>query len=448
LEQIRFLFVSLVETMITISQIRNGKDYLRVHLSANDYYSESEKVTGYWHGQAAERMGLLGLEVEEEHFQAIRNNKHPFTGEKLTPRSRIVAYHDVVVSAPKSYSIMALTVGDDRLVEAYHEASIETFKKLEEFTAVRVRHGANVNTESYKTTGNAVCAVYQHDTSRMLDPLLHTHLVFGNVTYCEDRQKWLALQPRPMMEETKISIREYFYQNLAKRAEAIGYTVSWGEHGFRLNEVSQSIERRFSRRSIQREQFVRRYQELFGQEPNKARVEQFIKERSREAKVRFRKEFEDAFYRKPSWREMKSFVVDARSNKMLSSSREKVKRFQHSLLTRSEKKELQIALVKTGADVEDSLKEELVAENVEGQKQRQEVREAEERNAGESSSPHDRGIVKNQERPRIAQRRHRQKLARLEVLRRFRLGMTLCAALQGNPNGLLIREARRRARKH
>ncbi len=434
--------------MITISQIRDGKDYLRVHLSANDYYSESEKVVGYWHGQGAEKLGLLGVEVQEEHFQAIRNNQHPFTGEKLTPRSRIVAYHDVVVSAPKSYSIMALTGGDERLVEAYHKASIETFKKLEEFAAVRVRHGTNVNTESYRITGNAVCAVYQHDTSRMLDPLLHTHLVFGNVTYCEDRQKWLALQPRPMMEESKISIREYFYQNLAKRAEAIGYTVSWGEHGFRLNEVSHTIERKFSQRSIQRERFVRRYQELFGQEPNKARVEQFIKERSREAKIRFRREFEEAFHRKPSWKEVKSFVVDARSNKMLSSSREKVKRFQNSLLTRSEKKELQMALIKTGADIEHGLKEELVVENNESEKHKQEARDTEEGNAGQRSTPHDRAPVKMQERPKMIQKRHRQKLARLEVLRRFRLGMTICAALQGRPNGLLIREAKRRARNY
>lgn len=179
--------------MITSNQIRDGKAYLSVHLSANDYYSEGESVTGQWMGKGAERLGLAG-EVTEEQFQALRANLHPSTGEKLTPRSRVVAFHDVVVSAPKSFSIMAMVGGDERLVEVFQEATAKTFEELEKHAAVRVRQGEFAKTEAYRTTGNAVCAVYHHDSSRMLDPQLHAHLVFANVSYDQEREKWLAQQ--------------------------------------------------------------------------------------------------------------------------------------------------------------------------------------------------------------------------------------------------------------
>ncbi|GAA5481999.1 hypothetical protein [Haloferula sargassicola] len=36
--------------MITVTQIRGGADYMGRHLSMNDYYSEHERVVGYWQG--------------------------------------------------------------------------------------------------------------------------------------------------------------------------------------------------------------------------------------------------------------------------------------------------------------------------------------------------------------------------------------------------------------
>lgn len=124
--------------MITVSQIRNGEGYLSRHLSANDYYSEGERVQGYWLGNSAEKLGLKGLVAEPE-FESLRANRHPFTGEKLTLRQHKVAFHDIVVSAPKSFSIAAIVGQDERLVDAFHESSRRIFVELEKHAAVRVR---------------------------------------------------------------------------------------------------------------------------------------------------------------------------------------------------------------------------------------------------------------------------------------------------------------------
>jgi conjugative relaxase-like TrwC/TraI family protein len=50
--------------------------------------------------------------------------------------------------------------------------------------------GANAD----RTTGNLAIAIYHHDTSRELDPQLHTHAVATNLTYDGTEGRWKALQ--------------------------------------------------------------------------------------------------------------------------------------------------------------------------------------------------------------------------------------------------------------
>lgn len=63
---------------------------MKRHLSANDYSPENEKVTGYWHGKAAKLLGIEGIAVTKEAFEALRTNRHPLIGDKLRPRDSTV----------------------------------------------------------------------------------------------------------------------------------------------------------------------------------------------------------------------------------------------------------------------------------------------------------------------------------------------------------------------
>ncbi len=172
--------------MLTIRAMSDGAGYSARHLEHSDYYAEGERVRGQWQGRGAEMLGLAG-EVQSEQFEGLRQGIDPQSGEFLrqrhsadrtaadgTTQSRGRNLYDFTISAPKSVSVMAQVGGDARLVEAHKKAVQEALKELECQAASRVRRDrANDN----RITGNLVLAVYHHDTSRELDPQLHTHAV-------------------------------------------------------------------------------------------------------------------------------------------------------------------------------------------------------------------------------------------------------------------------------
>ncbi len=96
--------------------------YFDEHLSHNDYYTEKQSQAGYWIGAGAELLGLEpGEVVTREAFLRLCDNLHPVDGTKLTQvhlKDRRI-FFDFTCSAPKSVSILAVTMGDKRIVEAH-----------------------------------------------------------------------------------------------------------------------------------------------------------------------------------------------------------------------------------------------------------------------------------------------------------------------------------------
>ncbi len=438
--------------MITVSQIRNGAGYLSRHLSANDYYSEGERVEGYWLGKGAERLNLNGA-VKEAEFEALRTNRHPFTGEKLTPRMHKVAFHDIVVSAPKSFSIAAIVGQDERLVAAFHVSSRRVLAELEKHAAVRVRAGEMVKTEEIKTTGNVACAAFHHDSSRMLGPQLHTHLVVANVSFDENQQRWMALQPRVMLEASKQSIREMFYDDLAQRAEKLGYKVSRANGGFRIEGVSQELEDRYSQRSGQRRKFEERYRGLFQREPSKERIEAFIKDGKSAAKARFVREFESEFQRGPSTGEVEGFVKDWRSASLKKTSTVAVRQNQLNQLSLQERQELEaavararkVSLTNQPAPHEEPERQRMVAGKGEAVKIRPSglnIVKERTRKAEPSKEEHAASWKKSKEKIERANDQRRQKL-----LRQMKRGQIVAQAMLGHPAAIIARNLRAASRR-
>ena len=64
-------------------------------------------------------------------------------------------FYDFTCSAPKSVSVLAVTMDDDRLISAHEEAARIAFRELETFAATRVRKQGN---QRDRTTGNLVAA--------------------------------------------------------------------------------------------------------------------------------------------------------------------------------------------------------------------------------------------------------------------------------------------------
>ncbi len=306
--------------MFNMTKIRatngSGKSFYANHLSSNDYYSEHEHVVGYWLGELADEFGLRGGIVTSEEFSLFQRNVNPKTLDKLTQKNMSGGprFFDFQVAAPKSVSVMSMF--DDRLLEAHQESVRIAMSELEKLAAVRVRDGENVRTNNYETTGKLVYAEFTHDTSRALDPQLHTHNVVCNVTWAGDG-KYKALESLEMCRAIRFAGKVY-HNAMAAKCRELGYetvqtrdkkgNIVW----YDLKCVPEEVMDRFSKRRIQIEQ---------------AEAE-FVAEHGR----------------KPTLSENNSLATSTRSEKMKSSTKAKVLEYQMGQLSHWEEEELYAAV--------------------------------------------------------------------------------------------------------
>ncbi|MDX2186396.1 MAG: MobF family relaxase [Opitutaceae bacterium] len=271
--------------MITVGVIRSGATYLASHLRKNDYWAEGEKeVEGEWIGLSAQSMNLQGP-VTAAPFEALRLNRHPETGEPLTPRDALerTAFFDIQLSAPKDVSVLAMVGGDERVKAAFVESVHCALREMERYAAVRERRGDAATSEEFRLTGNYVGAVFFHDASRDLDPQLHAHAVLANVTFDPARKQWMALQPAEMLRASPY-LRQVLYRELGSRLRALGYEVeNMSAVGFNLKGLKH-LRARFSKRSKHVEQLAQEFAQQKGRQPTKKEREILVRD-SREQKL-------------------------------------------------------------------------------------------------------------------------------------------------------------------
>lgn len=244
--------------------LQNAREYFREHLCVGDYYSEGQRVDGEWVGQAAEKLGLNGR-VQEKAFLAMCEGLNPETGRKLTQRLNSVRwkngrqsanrriFHDFTISPPKSVSVVALCQ-DDRLVEVHDRAVRYALVELEKMAETRVRKSKQ---NASRVTGNIVAACFRHETSRELDPHLHTHCVVFNATFDPVEGRWKALQTEGMYRAQKFA-ENLYYHEMAKGLRALGYEIENNARDFEIKGVPASILARFSKRHDQIEAEAKR----------------------------------------------------------------------------------------------------------------------------------------------------------------------------------------------
>jgi conjugative relaxase-like TrwC/TraI family protein len=230
----------------TQTNLKNAKSYFAEHLSVGDYYGENARVQGEWFGEGAVKLELIGS-VAAHDFLALCENQHPQTRERLTQRRDAVrrVFYDFTFSPPKSVSVAALVSTDKRITLAHAKAVKIALGELEQFASARLRSRSR---NSDRRTGNFVAALFQHETSRALDPHLHTHCIIFNATYDNTESRWKALQNYEMLNAQKYAENAYYHE-LARSLREFGYTVvNKGRGDFEIAEVAQEICERFSKR--------------------------------------------------------------------------------------------------------------------------------------------------------------------------------------------------------
>jgi conjugative relaxase-like TrwC/TraI family protein len=246
----------MIQTKIQFN-LANAKKYFREHLGAGDYYSEGHKIKGEWIGQGAEKLGLKGFVTEEE-FIALCEGKHPETGQRLGQRLNSVRheddevkanrriFYDFTIAPPKSVSVVALTQ-DDRILKLHEKAVQQAMWELEKLAGARIRRSGQ---KTDRVTGNIVMATFRHETSRELDPHLHTHCVVFNATFDPVENRWKALETSGMFRAHRYATNLYRHE-LSKGLRALGYAIQNHSRGFEIKGVPQSIIERFSKRHQQ-----------------------------------------------------------------------------------------------------------------------------------------------------------------------------------------------------
>jgi conjugative relaxase-like TrwC/TraI family protein len=284
--------------MLTIRAMSNGAGYAKRHLQYSDYLDEQNQVKGFWQGKAAERLGLVG-EVSAEQFERLRESEHPETGEFLRQRksadrtradgskqSNGVHFYDLTFSAPKSISIMGV-LEDPRLIEAHGKAVTAALSEVEVHASAEDQRKRQ---KLVRQTGNLAIATYRHDTSRQLDPQVHSHCVVFNVTHDEKTGKWKAIDARGLYER-RAYLTEVYRNVLAHEVQKLGYEIEnrWNSKGtdqsFEIKQVPRDLCKQFSKRSTEKESAIADFISEEGREPSNNEVSVLVRN-SREDKLR------------------------------------------------------------------------------------------------------------------------------------------------------------------
>ena len=232
-----------------------------------DYYDEGQRVTGQWFGVGAERLGLTS-KVGAEAFLRLCENRHPASGETLTQRLNTTRkdeagdntanrriFYDFTFSPPKSVSVAALVGVDERILEAHAQAVRSAMREFEAFATTRVRVG---KADYDRSTGNFAAAMFTHDTSRALDPHLHTHCIVFNATFDAVENRWKALQNFELLRAKKFAENVYYHE-LARKLRGFGYGIRNLARGdFQIEGISDDICERFSKRHTQIDEAIKK----------------------------------------------------------------------------------------------------------------------------------------------------------------------------------------------
>ena len=201
------------------------------------YYAKDDaahREASAWFGKGAAALGLEGT-VDPDLFTDILAGEVPDgSGLRLGRRNREGEIEhrpgrDLTFSTPKSVSLAALIGGDERIV-GVHDAAVRKALTWIEANAAETRMRDPEMGCMVRVGGQSiVAATFRHDTSRNLDPQLHTHAVVANMVQGGDGGTPRSGKWRTMANErlyaSKMLIGALYRAELARGLEELGYAV-------------------------------------------------------------------------------------------------------------------------------------------------------------------------------------------------------------------------------
>ncbi len=237
-------------TVLTRQDIGSAASYYED--GADDYYAK-EGEAKEWQGAGAAELGLSG-EIESKRFRELLAGRvapglRVSRGSTRNDADERIGI-DLTFSAPKSVSMQALIAGDARVIAAHDRAVTAAVRAAEERALARRKVKGRVQVER---SGNLIVGKFRHETSRELDPQLHTHAVVMNLTKRSDGE-WRALKNDEIVKATRY-LGAVYNNELAVELQKAGFELRFGRDGnFELAHISRDQLEVFSQRAKQIEE--------------------------------------------------------------------------------------------------------------------------------------------------------------------------------------------------
>lgn len=242
--------------MMKANKVSSGAASSGYYKAEGYYGSESKEAeeASFWYGKGTSDLGLSGR-VDEGVFNEMLQGQtfdHDETKGLVPGRTmshagtdKHVPGIDLTFSAPKSVSIAALVSERKELVSAHDEAVRETLDYIEKHY---VKTRRQVDGKIEQVSAGMIAGVFRHDTSRRLDPNMHSHAVLPNMVKNEDGTT-TALDNRQIFK-MQFAMSQMYRGLLATKVAEQGWSVErYGREGyFRIKEVSKEVEETFSKR--------------------------------------------------------------------------------------------------------------------------------------------------------------------------------------------------------
>ncbi|MDR2105596.1 MAG: relaxase domain-containing protein [Deferribacteraceae bacterium] len=253
---------------------------IRSATHAEDYYYEKDPIfapkgkgaNSRYFGKLEGQFNLSG-QVQKKDFMLLIKGRDPRNGNLLVKAGinddKESAHRpgiDLAFSAPKSVSIAALHLGDERIVDC-HDTAVNKALAYVQDNLIQYRRTMNYKTDTFQSK-NMIAACFTHGTSRANDPQLHTHAIVENITRCNDG-KFRAISNELILRHQKL-INSIYQNELAIELQKLGYSIDNYGNKFELRGISEEALKTFSKRS---KEIQALYDKLKEQYPNMSKAE-------------------------------------------------------------------------------------------------------------------------------------------------------------------------------
>jgi conjugative relaxase-like TrwC/TraI family protein len=217
-----------------------------------NYYAEGGEPLPLYHGMVAQELGLSGVEHDRKVIERLCAGCHPEAGKALVRnagRENRYVGEDLTFSAPKSVSV-AFALADDELRNAIRQKHLSAVKQALDFLESEAGF-ARVGAQGQKLVKTGLLfALFEHGTSRAMDPQLHTHALLINLTRHADG-RFTAIESSEVYRY-QMAAGAIYRAALAHGMQQLGFEVQQrkvgSSIGFELTCIPRALVDEFSKR--------------------------------------------------------------------------------------------------------------------------------------------------------------------------------------------------------